>query len=312
MATKVAYIVGAGGSNGLSAAKSAGFIDWHHVTDNGVPGDSGNAGAASAAGMSYCVNWTNDGFDFNGVSGPVMSNQQIIDGINTAKSLGCQAIGGESETCGHAILAKGIMPWIDYGGGGLSPQTDYWSDAGYGFPCGSFPHVSYLETYENSTEQISVDAVVNAALDSKKYGGLEFGPMIGVWVHFGAQYYIDVLDGMAAQGLSPLALCVWAGRDDDVAAAIANTDWQGVMEQFPADTRQLNQRLGGGPTTCPDGSTPKKCPDGSTVCPPATCGQTPTGTAFSGFNEVDIIDYLTKQHNGQPTPGQHDVTITLG
>ena len=86
------------------------------------------------------------------------------------------------------------------------------------------------------------------------------------------------------------------------------------MAEYPPNKTNIVKRFGGVPPSgkCPDGSTPIKCPDGSTVCPPATCGQTPTGTAFSGFNEVDIIDYLTKQHNGQPTPGQHDVTITLG
>ena len=34
------------------------------------------------------------------------------------------------------------------------------------------------------------------------------------------------------------------------------------------------------------------------------------GGAFSGANEIDVVDYLTKAHNGQPTSGIHTVTIS--
>ena len=34
-------------------------------------------------------------------------------------------------------------------------------------------------------------------------------------------------------------------------------------------------------------------------------------TAFAAFNEVDISDYLTKGHNGQPTPGRHTIVVFL-
>ena len=51
------------------------------------------------------------------------------------------------------------------------------------------------------------------------------------------------------------------------------------------------------------------------VAPPAP-GPTPNpqpgpadATAFAAFHEVDITEYLTKGHNGQPTPGHHNITV---
>ena len=41
----------------------------------------------------------------------------------------------------------------------------------------------------------------------------------------------------------------------------------------------------------------------------AVDGNAVSGT-FHGMNEIDVIDYLTKAHNGQPTPGVHTVTVT--
>jgi hypothetical protein len=34
-----------------------------------------------------------------------------------------------------------------------------------------------------------------------------------------------------------------------------------------------------------------------------------SGQVFSGMNEIDVMDALTKAHNGQPTPGVHTVTV---
>ena len=34
------------------------------------------------------------------------------------------------------------------------------------------------------------------------------------------------------------------------------------------------------------------------------------GMVFQGMSEIDVVDYLTKAHNGQPTPGVHTVTVT--
>ncbi len=33
------------------------------------------------------------------------------------------------------------------------------------------------------------------------------------------------------------------------------------------------------------------------------------GSTFSGMNEIDVTQYLTQAHNGQPTPGVHTVTV---
>ena len=33
------------------------------------------------------------------------------------------------------------------------------------------------------------------------------------------------------------------------------------------------------------------------------------GSVFTGMNEIDVTDQLTKAHNGQPTPGVHTVTV---
>ena len=33
------------------------------------------------------------------------------------------------------------------------------------------------------------------------------------------------------------------------------------------------------------------------------------GTTYSGMNEIDVTQFLTKAHNGQPTPGVHTVTV---
>lgn len=45
---------------------------------------------------------------------------------------------------------------------------------------------------------------------------------------------------------------------------------------------------------------------GTPVTPPAPAS---TGTAFHGFTDRDILPYMTKSHNGQPTPGVHTVKI---
>jgi hypothetical protein len=50
---------------------------------------------------------------------------------------------------------------------------------------------------------------------------------------------------------------------------------------------------------------------------PILSATTETATAptnavtFQGYMEIDILPYLTRAHNGQPTPGVHSVTIYL-
>jgi len=42
-----------------------------------------------------------------------------------------------------------------------------------------------------------------------------------------------------------------------------------------------------------------------------TIDGTATGQAYSAYSNVDITQYLTKSHNGQPTPGPHTATVLI-
>jgi len=40
-----------------------------------------------------------------------------------------------------------------------------------------------------------------------------------------------------------------------------------------------------------------------------TVDGTPLGQTFAGYSNLDIMRYLKQSHNGQPTTGEHYVTV---
>jgi hypothetical protein len=240
-------------------------------------------------------------------------------------SAGWMSAGGETNSDDeiNTVMDAGLI-YMDYAGWtGPDSLRSIYSE---GIKAHGGGLAAWFETYGSGDASgvsyagcgITPDVMANMASQAHSAGAFEVGILAGIWhLDWGASPYEGLATAIENEIGSFGGFLVWQGYGgsscDDCAAQSAGL-FSALQSSWPGQTTSTiaQRHKGGPPGKCPDGSTPIKCPDGSTVCPPNKCGQSPTGTAFTGFTEVDIMEYLTKQQNGQPTPGQHDVTITLG
>ena len=227
--------------------------------------------------------------------------------------LGFQCVGGEST---GESESRGLQNHItfetlggSYGYGDLDPFRDWRLGAG------KQPNmVAYLEPYTDYS--MFVQETINVCVKAWDVGCKEVGVLIAQSKGT-LQDYINIANGVIAARGKFSGFCVWDGCDystDD----IINSTWgivSGLQARFPPDTRTMAQRFAGGPTPTP---TPLTCPSGQHLengkCVPNVTPITPTpktASSFSGFHDLDVTDFLSKAHNGQPLPGQHSVEIFL-
>ena len=315
MSTSCSY-----GVTGTSVSNPSSIKSQYHVIDLTLCIPSGQAppdsfaAACNGAGMSPILNNAND----SGGGGGNLGYYQ------TRKAGGWMSAGGETNSDGeiNTIMDAGLV-YMDYAGWtGPDSLRSIYSE---GIVAHGGGLAAWFETYGSGDAAgvsyggcgITPDVMGNMAHQAYAAGAKEVGLLAGIWhLDWGAAPYLGLATAIENAIGSFGGFLVWQGYGGSSCDSCASQSaglFGSLQSSWPGQTTTtIDKRVRGGSTKCPDGSTPIKCPDGTTVCPPDKCGQTPTGTAFSGFNEVDIIDYLTKQHNGQPTPGQHNVTITLG
>ena len=276
----------------MAALKSAGFIDMHQVIGGGGQHpDTSFVTQCQSLGVSPILNNGNDG-----VAGWDGSDSYYA----TLASDGYQAAGGESEHDAEDQSIMSHMIFMNYGGqgtGGVSGNNDI-------FGGGECSHVSgkgcasYLESY-TSGSMISASDMAAAAAANKKAGCKEVGIMIGNWAlaDYGADVstYSAMVDAFTAAGVTCAGFVLWLGEGSDANQTYNNNQslMNGLISKYGHSTQTIGQRF--------TGVTP--------VGPVTPVTPTINGTIFGGMSEIDITEWLTKSHNGQPTPGEHTVTV---
>jgi hypothetical protein len=224
------------------------------------------------------------------------------------------AAGGESERDDRdgedqAIMAS--LPFMNYGGEGTGGRgcgnNDIFTGGNICRGVKGYGCASYLESY-TSNSMISADCMADAAVVCKQAGCKEVGIMIGPWAGqdygAGAGTYAAMVNAYEAKGVTCAGFVVWNGHGTDAnsnhnqVAGIIQT----LQQTWPPDTRPLNVRFAGGPT-----------PPGPGPTPPPTPPQPGPENAkqFTGFTDIDILNYMAKKHDNQPTPGAHSVIVYL-
>lgn len=298
MSTSCSYGVAGSSIGNASAIKSNYHIIDLTLSQAGMSPDNGFAAACHDAGMSAIFANANDQGGGGGNLG----------GYQNLKNAGWMSAGGETNSDGeiNTVMDAGLV-YMDYAGWtGPDSLRSIYSE---GITSHGGGLAAWFETYGSSdgagvpysVSGITPDVMANMATQAHAAGAKEVGLLAGNWnIDWGAGPYLSLASAIENAIGSFAGFLVWRGYDGvscDQTAADCASLFSALQSSWPAQTTEtIDVRTGGKPGPGP-GPTP---------------GPTPTGTAFTGFNDVDILDYLTKQHNGQPTPGQHDVTITLG
>ena len=302
IAHSMAYSICGVGASNMQALKNAGFIDFHYV----VPGGSSPASAANfvaacnSNGVSPIFNNGNDGI-------PGASGYDYNSYYQQVANLGWHAAGGESEQADEISNIMANLPFMNYGGEYGGCDYNFSDIFAHGAPSASGRGIaSYLETYIGVAGiGLCPSQVVAAMVSAHNHGCQEVGIMIGVWMGSygaGAQDYINIINSYESQsGVACSGVCLWGGYDYDM-----NTHYnQGsnpsiiatLQQTWPPNMTTLKDRFAGGGVTPPGppGPPPSQIPDWAKT--------------FPSMSEIDITQYLTSKHDGQPTPGQHSVEI---
>ena len=312
MTTYAAYQLCAESFSNYAQLKSQGFIDLVLIENinsscNACPVPQGFINGCTAQGMGSLLN---NGNDAGGGGGG--ANQSYYAGL---KKQGLSGAGGESESLDevNAILANtgSTFVFMNYGGqgtGGPTGNNNIWASQGGhcsysgGATIGSGQKVSsFIEPYAPglmSTEEVETEAGYN-----KDAGCFEVGILIVDW--YPGANYAGYADAVISSGATFGGFQFWYVEGDSASGSNnwgpGSSDINNMMKQFPPNTKNIVQRAGG---SSPGGGGGGGSGPGSNI--PAITG----GNTFGGNSEVDILPYLTQNHQGQPTPGVHYVELS--
>lgn len=296
MSTSVSYgVTGTSVSNPASIKSSYHVIDLTLCVPSGTTPDNSFANAVNSAGMSPILNNAND----QGGGGGNYGYYQAL------KSAGWMAAGGETNGDAeiNTVMDAGLV-YIDYAGWtGPDSLRSIYSE---GITAHGGGLAAWFETYGSNDGNgvsyaacgITTDVMANMAEQAHAAGAKEVGLLMGDWHNdWGAAPYEGLATAIEDAIGSFAGFMIWIGysypRSCDTVAAAGAGLLSALQSSWPAQTTAtIDTRTGGGGPAPP---TPNPGPT--------------TGTVFSGCSEIDIMDYLTKSHNDQSTPGEHSIQI---
>lgn len=282
--------------------KAQGFIDFCKVQHADSAPDPAFVTACNNAGVSPLFNNGNDG------KAGCSSNCDVYY-ANVANA-GYHAAGGESESASEMSSIMGKLIFLNYGGEYGGCGYNFSDIYAHGAPSSTgFGTASYLETYYGVAGLgMCPNEIVTACVSAKNHGCKEVGILIGCWIaghpelgYTTAQPYLTMISNIEAAGVTVSGVHLWWGFNgmsmwQNYMANGNNNIIQGIMAQYPPNKTTMKNRFAGvGPTPTPT-PTPTPVP-------------VPSDVIWFGEGVVDIYDYLAKKHDGQPTPGIHNVEV---
>ncbi|MGD0331315.1 MAG: hypothetical protein ABSB40_12870 [Nitrososphaeria archaeon] len=253
MSANYVYQVVAGSIGDWNLIKNNHFIDVGTGCHGYRQANLGIVGTCNQLGLTPMVMSGNDGTSNSAGEDPNTVGAYL-------RSLGFQAVGGESTEEGEANALASHLAFETWGGsygeGDLDPFLAYRLGAGK-----KTNWVAYLEPYTNYN--MYVQATINVCVKSWDLGCSEVGVLVAQGKG-NLNDYINIANGVIAARGKFSGFCFWTGCIYSTNDIINNTMGiiQGLQARFPPETRTMDVRLKGGsqPTPTPTPQPVNKTP----------------------------------------------------